>query len=157
MEESQISNPMTHEDYLKLRVNEQIKWYDTRYRVYRMWFKYLRAVEMFLEALIPFVSSQLTVNGSLVKFFVGLMGSLVAVITGLVSLFKFQEHAIEYRTTAESLKHEKFLFLTHSSPYTEGGQAKRFSDFVNRIESLIAKEYSGWAQLESPGTKTNGG
>ena len=86
------------------------------------------------------------------KIIVGSMGVCVAVIAGIVSLYRFQENWIEYRATAESLKHEKFLFLTKSPPY-EGENS--FHAFVSNVESLISKENTNWsgALREKPKTK----
>ena len=41
---------------------------------------------------------------------VAIMGSVVAIISGFLSTFQFQKKWIEYRTTSETLKHEKYLF-----------------------------------------------
>jgi hypothetical protein len=43
----------------------------------------------------------------------------VAAIAGLITLIKFQENWTEYRTVSETLKFEKFLFLSKAGPYKE--------------------------------------
>jgi hypothetical protein len=74
---------------------------------------------------------------------VAILGSGAAVTTGIVSLFQFREHWLEYRTTAESLKHEKYMFLTKSGPYS-GDDA--FSTLVNHVEALVSEENTMWYQ-----------
>lgn len=93
--------------------------------------------------MIPFLVNDIATDASPLKLVVGSMGVCIAVISGLVSLYSFQENWIEYRTTAESLKHEKYLFLTKSPPY---GSEDNFHMFVDRIESLISKENSAWVR-----------
>ena len=82
---------------------------------------------------------------------VGVLGALVAIIASLLSLNQFQENWIEYRTTCESLKHEKYLFLTNAEPYNEEDP---FGLFVQRIESLISKENSAWSQYTRSGEES---
>ena len=45
--------------------------------------------------------------------------------------------------TAESLKFEKYLFLTRSAPYDS---ATAFSLFVQRVETVIISENRSWKQ-----------
>ena len=77
------------------------------------------------------------------------LGVLIAGITGLLALYKFEEKWIKYRTTAESLKHEKFRYLTRTMPYD--GEAP-FPLLVQRVESLISQENQDWSQYV--GTRT---
>ena len=49
---------------------------------------------------------------------VGIIGVVITLCVGLTHLCQFQERWIEYRTTAEGLKKEKFLFVTKQSPTT---------------------------------------
>jgi hypothetical protein len=58
-------------------------------------------------------------------------------------LCQFQERWIDYRTTAEALKKEKFLFVTKTEPY-DGDDA--FPILVQRMENLVSKENVTWAQ-----------
>ena len=85
-------------------------------------------------------------------FLVAILGALVAILASVLSLNQFQENWIEYRTTCESLKHEKFLFLTNTQPYDED---EPFGLFVQRIENLISKENSNWSQNIRSGAQTS--
>lgn len=143
---------MTPEEYIEARLDQQIHWYSAKSRSNQIWFKGLRFLEIVFASASPFLVSQITEDTSALKIIVGSMGVCVAVIAGIVSLYRFQENWIEYRSTAESLKHEKFLFLTKSPPY-EGENA--FHAFVRNVESLVSKENIGWsgALREKPKTK----
>ena len=73
--------------------------------------------------------------------------AFVAAIAGIITLVKFQENWIEYRTVAESLKLEKFLFLAKAGPYK--GVTDTFPLFVERFESLISTSTKKWVDYVS--------
>jgi len=102
---------------------------------------------------IPFLVSEITNDTNFLKVVVGVIAVCVAVISGLVTLYKFQENWIEYRTVAETLKHEKFLYLTKSAPYDE---EDAFHALVERIEGLISRENTTWARVTSEKEKHHG-
>ena len=78
-----------------------------------------------------------------IQVLTGAMGVAVATIGGLLSLYRFQEKWIEYRVTAESLKREKFFFLTGTAPYDVDD---RFQTLVTRVEAILAAESVQWAE-----------
>lgn len=100
-------------------------------------------MEILFAVAIPFLISHITGDSGLLKLIAGAMGVVVALVAGLVTLYRFQENWIEYQTTAETLKHEKYLYLTQSAPY-EGNNA--FHLLVATIESAISRENTGWSQ-----------
>lgn len=137
---------MDVDEYLKSRVQDQIGWYDGKSISNRRMFKSLRVLEIILAALIPFISGLTAILVSFEKegvIIISLLGVIIVCIAGILSLGQFQEHWIEYRTTTESLKKEKYLFQTKVEPY-DGEKA--FSLFVQRIENFVSKENTNWAQ-----------
>jgi hypothetical protein len=104
----------------------------------------LKIIETILALLIPFLTGYITTNENslCLKITIGLIGIVVAAVANLITLIKLQENWIVYRTTAESLKHEKFLYLTKAGPYAG---TDSFPLFVERIESYISKENTQWA------------
>ena len=132
---------MDQEEYIQKRVDDQIEWYDHKSQRNQWVFKRIRAIEIIAAASIPFIAGHSELPyGSWVT---GLLGLIVAVLAGLLSLFQFQENWTSYRTTCEALKHEKFLFLTFAEPYNGKDP---FPLFVRRVESVISKENTGWSQ-----------
>jgi hypothetical protein len=91
--------------------------------------------------MIPFLTAIPDVTG--MKYIIGGLGVLITVVAGVLALFQFQERWTEYRATCETLKRERFLFLTRADPYAG---ADGFATFVQRFETLIAKENTSWAQ-----------
>jgi Protein of unknown function (DUF4231) len=136
---------MDPDDYIANRLDDQISWYSRKSQWNKQWLWMLRTAEIFFAGLIPFLANYGADSYS--RSIVGLMGVAVAVIAGAISLFKFHENWIEYRTTAESLKHEKYLFLTSSNVYV-GPDA--FHLLVERTETLISKENTSWSCHAAP-------
>ena len=132
---------MNQEEYIKERLEDQIAWYDRTSVKNQKWFKRLQVAAILASATIPFLSGYITETTILLKLSVGFLGLAVAAITAILGLYKFQENWLEFRTTCESLKHEKYLFLTKSEPYD---QEESFRLLVDRVESLISKENTAW-------------
>jgi len=134
---------MGEEEYIKERLENQIRWYSKKSQFNQKWFKTLKIVEITLASLIPLVAG---LGDSLpyTTIIVGSFGVLIAISSGVSSLYKFYEHWIEYRTTAESLKHELYLFKTKCSPYDKDDA---LCELVARCEALISKENSRWTTL----------
>lgn len=105
---------MNEQEYLKNRVDNQYNYYNSKSTFYKKWFLRLRFTGMLLSLIIPFAVAYITESTPALKIFVGAIGIIVAAISSLIVLAKFQENWIEYRSAAESLEHEKFLFLTQS-------------------------------------------
>ena len=139
---------MSPEEYIDQRVDQQIAWYSRKSKTAQNWFKSLRMVEIIAAASIPILAgfgTDLPHN----TFTLALLGSVIAVIASFVSLNQYQENWMAYRTTCESLKHEKFLFLTKAERYSD---ADPFLLFVQQVEGLISKENSAWSQYTKAGT-----
>jgi len=131
---------MTPEEYLEQRVDDQINWYDSKSGSNQKWHKNLRAIEIISAALIPFIANSSWEYSNLI---VGTLGVIIAICAGLSALNKYQENWLTYRTTTETLKHEKYLFITKTVPYNVENS---FQGFVKRIEGLISKENSQWSR-----------
>jgi hypothetical protein len=133
---------MAPDEYLKLRLQDQIDWYDRKSAINRAWFKWLSIVEIVSASAIP-VLAPYAGESLAIKVATGILGALIAVIASIKSLMQLQKNWIDYRTTSESLKKEKFLFLTATEPYAD---ERAFSVLVQRVEALISKENTDWAQ-----------
>ena len=139
--------PKTEDEYLQTRVLDQIKWYDKKSKINKTYFQTLKISEIILSLFIPFASAYINSDSSPVKIIVGALGIIVAALAGIITLVKFQENWIEYRTVAESLKLEKFLFLAKAGPYKDATDS--FPFFVERFESLISTSTKKWVNYVS--------
>ena len=137
-----MSCPTKEENYLKDRLEGQIQWYSNKSSHYKNLFYIIRATEIIIAGLIPALF-----HWSLIKSVIPLLSAIVAILAGLIALFKFQENWISYRTTSESLKHEKYLYLTKVFPYN---RENSFETLVKNTENIISKENTLWKQKISP-------
>lgn len=141
---------MDADEYQKARLEPQITWYDEKSKTNKNRYLACRAIEIISAAIIPFLAGFATDGAWQISGAIGFLGILVAISAGAVSLFQFQEHWIKYRTTAESLKKEKFLYLTHGEPYETENPLPML---VQRVETLVSQENTNWAQYMMKPTK----
>ena len=146
-EDIDLSNPKNEKEYFHTRVNDQIKWYDKKSATNKRWFLRMKITEVIMALFIPFLTGYITDKTLELKIIVGFLGIIVAAIAGLITLIKFQENWIEYRTVAESLKLEKYLYLSKAGPYKNGHDA--YPLFVERFESLISTSTKKWVDYVS--------
>ena len=156
MEDYYSSLPKTEDEYLQSRVLDQIKWYDKKSSRNKKWFLCLKITEIILSLCVPFLAAYIKSQDSPLKVIVGILGIAVAAIASVITLIKFQENWLEYRTVAESLKMEKFLFLSKAGPYKDS--ASPLPLFVERFESLISTSTKKWvsyiSKIETENKKT---
>ncbi len=129
-------------EYLEQRLDDQINWYDKKSSANQAAYKRLRLIEIIAAASIPLLAGY-SQKSEYVGLTIGVIGLIVAVLAGIVSLYRFQENWNEYRAVAESLKQEKYLYLARAEPYN-GDQP--FELLVQRVEALLKSETTGWSQ-----------
>jgi len=133
-------------EYIEQRLDDQINWYDKKSGFNQKWYKRLRLTEIVFASTIPLLAGYSQMSGKIgltIGIAIGVIGLMVAVLAGIVSLYQFQENWNEYRVCAESLKQEKYLYLARVEPYN-GDQP--FELLVQRVEALLKSETTGWAQ-----------
>lgn len=134
---------MDADEYLQQRVENQITWYSTKATWNKHRYFALRTLELIAALSLPVLAAWGAINEEFpLELVVAVVGFAVASAAGLLTLAKFQENWLQYRTTAESLKHHKFRFQTQAPPYTEGN----LGEFVNNVEALVSEENTNWAQ-----------
>lgn len=138
---------ISEEDYISERLEDQIGWYDKKSISCQKKYKRLKFLEIFSAALIPILSTQSATLWYLVTI-VSVLGALIVVIEGVINLGKYHENWIEYRSICETLRQEKYMYLTRTGIYkTPSDEA--FGLLVERVESVISKENVNWANLHS--------
>jgi len=131
---------MDQDEYISQRVDDQITYYDTQSKSSQSSFKSLTSVQIVSGALIPVISG-FSQHIDYSEWITALLGIFIICATAALSLNNNQERWINFRTTCETLKHLKYLFITNSTPYK--GE-DNFDIFVNNIESIISKENLEW-------------
>ncbi len=123
------------------RLNDQLRWYEDKCTHHRRWFQTLKVMQLVIAAAIPVIAAagaSAAVGGAL--------GATIVVLEGLQQLFQFQQNWITYRTTAEALKHEQFLYLAEAGPYAAA--PRPLALLAERVEGLMAREHASWAQAQ---------
>ena len=80
-----------------------------------------------------------------------LLGVLITILEGALHLNQYQENWIAYRSTCESLKHEKYVYIAKASPYAGVADARAL--LAERVESLVSQEHAKWASSQQENTK----
>lgn len=132
---------MDIEQYMSKRVDDQIEWYDNKSAYCQKMYKILQITEIILAALIPLLSAYS--ENCAIAIVVGLFGSAIAITESISKLNKYHENWIEYRTTCELLRYQKYLYETHSSPYNQEEETIE-NLFVRNIENIISSENNKW-------------
>lgn len=137
---------MDIEKYISERLDPQITWYSRKSALNQKRYKIFQIIEIVLATLIPLLSSY--AEHTWIAFIIGLFGAAIAILQSVSKLYKFHENWIQYRTTAEMLKHEKYLYLTGSHPYIKSGETIE-NVFIKNIEEIISAESKSWNQLNT--------
>lgn len=119
------------------RLEQQIGWYDTKSGSAQRWYKGVKFVEFVLGAAIPLTANY---HGPTTA----VLGIVVIVLEGLQQMNQWQHNWITYRSTCESLRHEKYSYLSRSGVYDELDDGRALKTLVERVEGLVSTEHSKW-------------
>jgi hypothetical protein len=128
--------PAEVEDPTWERLEDQLGWYSRKSGESQRLYKWLKLLEIAVAATLPVVAavhSPVWVTGGL--------AAVIVVLEGAQQVYQFQEHWITYRSTAEALKHERYLYLAQAGPYAGDD---RHSQLAERLEGLISQEHAKW-------------
>ena len=139
---------MTELDPIMNRLEDQIAWYDRRSTANQRAYKRIKVVEILAAASIPMLSALKPPHAMWVT---GGLGVLITVLEGMLHLNQYQQNWIAYRSTCESLKHEKYVYLGKASPYANAVDAHAL--LAERIESLVSQEHAKWASAQQQEVK----
>lgn len=137
---------LDRETYLNSRVDDQLSWLSRASRANKRVFLSLRIVEIVLGTSIT-IFSPYAARLPWGPLAIAMAGGGIALSGGWLALNRNQENWVRYRSLGESLKREKFLFLTGTPPYDLEKTA--FTRFVAASEALMLEERAGWARQVS--------
>lgn len=132
---------MKEDEYLIKRLDDQIHWYDKKSITYQKTYKWFKRLEILFATSIPVI-----VGITSITIVASLLGGGIAFIEGWLTLSKYHENWIEYRSICELLKQEKYMYLTKSGVYKNNTS---LNSLVERVESIISKENINWASLNT--------
>ena len=139
---------MNEDQYISDRLNNQIDWYDKKSIAAQKFYKTSKKVVIILSASIPLLIGFIP-EAKIWATIVGAIGVIITGIEGWLGISKHHENWIEYRSICETLKHEKYMFLTQTGVYDS---EEHFKTLVERVESIISKENVNWANLNNKQT-----
>jgi hypothetical protein len=119
------------------RLQDQIAWYDRKSGECQRRFKLLKGFQLVIAAAIPVVAT-IDIHPAVTAG----LGAAIVVIEGFQQLNQYQQNWALYRSNAEALKHEKFLYLARAGPYASAGDVRTL--LADRIEGLISQEHAKW-------------
>jgi hypothetical protein len=137
------------------RLKNQSDWYDKKSSAAQRAFKRIKVTEIVAAALIPLLGS-LTLLFPFIKenitWISGGLGVLITILEGILHLNRYQENWNNYRSTAEALKHEKFLYLAQAGPYAKTPTSDPdalLALLAERVESLVSQEHAKWINIQT--------
>ncbi|AZH29827.1 DUF4231 domain-containing protein [Paenibacillus sp. M-152] len=137
---------ISEREYLAERLDDQINWYDKKSIECQKYYKRWKRAEIVAAALIPVLTS-FSSGLRWIAIVIGALGACIALFESILSLHKSHENWIEYRGICETLRQEKYMYLTRTGIYKIADGA--FNLLVERVESVISKENVNWANLHA--------
>lgn len=123
------------------RLTDQLNWYDAKSRHCQRWYKVLKIAQVTLAILIPATSM---LDAEFAKWSSSIAGILIAILETVQQMNQYSALWVTYRSTAERLKHEKFLFLSIAGPYRNLEDAERLILLSERVEEHVSTEHANW-------------
>ncbi len=139
--------------YLTERYEDQIGWYDRKAASNQMIYRWLQWSLIALAAITPVLiefKPQLLIAGWVQ--WATVTSAIVAILTAGLKTFKYQENWINYRTTCETLRKEKYFHEAGLGEYA--GAEDKQALFVDRVESLVSRENTMWVSTHRAETKS---
>lgn len=123
---------------MKNRYEDPLRWYDRKAVACKRNHDVLQTITITCSVLAPVLVLALDPDWKLLP---AAASAAVAVSVGIMAAFKIREKWINYRTAAENMRSEYWLYKTGSGPYSHGDRQRIF---VERIELLLSEETRAW-------------
>ena len=125
-----------------LRLEEQVAWYDKKSVHSQTWYKRLKFLQVLLAVLIPVMTH---FPPDFVKWGTAIAGATIALLEAIQHMNQYSTLWVTYRSTAEFLKHEKYLFLSAAGPYKNlAAPHDRLVGLAERVEERVSTEHANW-------------
>lgn len=121
------------------RLEDQLGWYDRKSIAAQRAYKRVKIGQLVVGSAVPVVAG-LQVSAVITAT----LGALVVVAEGAQQLYQWQTNWVLYRSTAEALKHEKYLFLAAAGPYASSERSRILAE---RLEGLVSQEHAKWTEV----------
>jgi hypothetical protein len=122
------------------RLEQQLDWYDRKSAAAQRFYKGLKLIEIVAAAAVPPL-----IGLGVPAAVPAVLAVVVVVLEGTQQLYQFHSNWIAYRSTAEALKHERYLYLAAAGPYAA---KNRHRVLAERLEGLVSQEHAKWTQSQ---------
>lgn len=126
-----------------VRLDDELAWYDAKSVGAQHAYKRVKLAQIVAAAAVA-VLATLDVSNA----WIAALGALLVVLEGVQQLYQWQTNWVLYRSTAEALKHERFLYLSHAGPYATRNRRRVLAE---RVEGLVSQEHAKWTQGREQG------
>ena len=150
-------------DFLKLRWLDQLTWMEGKAGKAQRFYYRLRLVTIVGAVVVPALVALNTLNGwpgTAAQIATWIVSLVVAVSAAVEGFFQFGQRWRNYRSTAERLKTEGWLFFQLAGPYAavDGSHTEAFHTFASRVEDLIQKDVDVYiTEVATEKQRTSGG
>ena len=134
---------MNQDEYIKQRLNDQIKWYSSKSGVNQKKYKTWQVIRVIVALMIP-ILTLFVKEIPVFTYVIGTLGAIIVFIESFIKIFNYKDVWITYRLTSEQLKREKILYLTKCDPYDN---SEAFETLVQRCEAIMQSENVGWKEI----------
>jgi uncharacterized membrane protein len=137
---------MTQEEYIKDRVEDQIKWYGSKSSTCQKKYKIWQVIKVIAALLITTLSlwAEKDIFGIKMTYIVAILGAFIIFIESFVKIYDYKKLWVQYRMASENLNREKLFFETKSEPYNT---TEPFKIFVQNCEAIMQGENKGWEEV----------
>ncbi len=132
----QTVGPPGDDDPVGARLNDQLTWYRNQAKRAKRSYTTVKVVQLLVGATVPVVAAI-----SAPALLTASLAAVVVVAEGAEQLFQWHANWLRYRSTAESLKQQKHLYLAGAGPY---GDDDRRQVLAERVERVISQETGTW-------------
>ena len=126
------------------RLEDQVGWYDQKSASCQRAYKWTKTAQLILGSAVPVLALM-----DARPVVTALVAAVVVVLEGVQQLNQWQSNWVLYRSTAEALKHERFLYLSSAGPYRGENSSAVLAE---RVEGLVSQEHAKWTDArQQPG------
>jgi hypothetical protein len=137
--------------YLSERLDDQISWYGKRSAYNKLRFRICQLIVIVASAVIPIINLGVPLtDGDPIQALgiTAILGAVITIVTALSQMDTYFETWVLYRTTGETLKRERFLYINNAADYSAvSGEAKN-KLLVERVEAMLSSENSKFLSLQ---------
>lgn len=141
--------------YVSERLDNQISWYGKKAAYNKLRFRICQLIVIVASAVIPIINLgiPLTAASSPAAPYQALgitaiLGGVITIVTALSQMDTYFETWVLYRTTAEALKRERFLYINNAADYSALSEEVKNKLLVERVEAMLSSENSKFLSLQ---------